>query len=211
MYTSFGGMYDKKLQRAPTCAHGLFERPKHSAAPFTEGPRYLDTQPPRTRKLGFGTKNANVRDEFISSVSKSIMWRTTTEKENRLRFLTSKKTGELAKTLRASGYRGDLRNLDRALATMASRDPGPALASTRSPSGRKITHFDRIRGEDRHTFKPRAKLMDRKRDRRYGLFKPSSASIGYRVQTAAVERPKHTVPNEMKTFWNTGHLNSTLR
>ncbi|KDO28378.1 hypothetical protein SPRG_06617 [Saprolegnia parasitica CBS 223.65] len=75
----------KQFQTAPakdTCdGKGYFERKIYASDPLVDGVMYLKTQPPETRKAGFGTKDASRRDEFMSHV-RTEQYRETLHRED---------------------------------------------------------------------------------------------------------------------------------
>lgn len=75
-------------------------------------------------------------------------------------------------------------------------------ASVRSASGRRIFNFDRVVGEDRWAYNPREQLKDKGRERRYGLIRPSSATIGEGARRAQAQRPSLGKSHTMAAFFD---------
>lgn len=225
MTTSFGGRYDKRLGRARMVDNHAFN-PVHypeKGIPYQQYVPYLKTQPPHTRKLGFGTKNASVRDEFLSSAIKGELWRQTILKENKLQHDMNEKMKETRRGGSRGGSRGGRRPPRRPMsASMAGTGKGglldPAastnfrLATTRAQprdsSGKKIFHFDRTCGHARFTYNPRADVIKphTKREKRYGSMRPSSADIGRLAKDAPSAKSKFGVVNRRREMWDSGHL-----
>ena len=74
----------KQFTTAPsknTCnGMGYFQKRTYSSDPLADNMMYLKTQPVDSRKLGFGTKDAHRRDEFMSHI-RTEQYRETLKRE----------------------------------------------------------------------------------------------------------------------------------
>lgn len=166
--------------------------------------KYITTQPLDQRKKGFGTKDANKRDEFCNDI-RTEQYRETLRKEKELNAESSeviqmKLTKMLSErdTLRASIKSGTLDDM------------------AQSKYSQKIHQYDV--GRNRLTdFNPRStKDTFYHFDSEHGRYvgdgpKPISYEIGDNAWSVHYRPPQHGGKSEVRNFYDKSHLGTTVR
>lgn len=167
--------------------------------------KYITTQPLDQRKKGFGTKDANKRDEFCNDI-RTEQYRETLRKEKELNAESSEvlqmkltKMLENRDTMRASMRSGALDD----------------MGATNKYS-QKIHQYDigRTRVTD---FNPRATKDSFYRfDSTHGRYvgettKPVSYEVGDGAWSVHYRPPQHGGKSEVKNFYDKSHLGTTAR
>lgn len=77
----------------------------------------------------------------------------------------------------------------------------PYTRSSKAARSRRVFAYDQVHGDERWDMQPTAKLKDKSRDRRYGLIRPSSASIGEGTRNMQAQRPAFGKTNSLRAFY----------
>lgn len=180
-------MCDRVPQNAGSGYFGKFE---HKGESYQETRSYLKTQPLESRKNGFGTRDANRRDEFAATIRTS-QYRETLRKEQRI--MDAARDGEAEKqmldTLR-------IREEEKRAAEGESflYDIGRSKTTDFNPKCVKDSFYD-------HKEKFRGDV-----EKNHGPYLPSSLTVGEGIWNAKYDRPAKGSVSATKNFKDNSHL-----
>jgi len=178
---------DRKPQNS---GGGYFGQVAHASELYNETKLYLKTQPLDQRKKGFGTRDANRRDEFAATIRTS-QYRETLRKEQRLMDANRDKSAEkeMLETLR-------LRDEEKRAAEGDSflYDIGRSKTTGFNPKSVKDSFYD-------HKEKFRGDV-----EKNHGPYLPSSLTVGEGIWNAKYDRPAKGSVSATKNFKDHSHL-----
>lgn len=187
------------MQEHPNNAeNGNFSKIRYESGSYKEVNLYIETQPLDSRKQGFGSRDANRRDEFSNSV------RTEQYRETLLKELKVKEKN-------APNYLAEIERLKQERASTAplsmTRTRGHPLNETYNDFvpqydiGRKrVTPFDPKAIKDTYY------KFDTNYDKRMGSCRTSSSTIGECAWDLTYKPPSHGGRSEVKNFFDKSHL-----
>lgn len=166
--------------------------------------KYITTQPLDQRKNGFGTKDANKRDEFCNDI-RAEQYREILRKEKMM-------SGESAEVIQQRLTKM-LEDRDKFNATLHTGSHDDAGATGFSYSQR-VRQYDigrtRVTPFDPRSTKDAYYQFEHTRPKRFGDGpKPISYDIGDAAWTTTYRPPQHGGKSEVKNFYDKSHLNVT--
>jgi hypothetical protein len=172
---------------------------EYKSAGFLEDIKYINKQPLDSRKKGFGSRDADRRDEFSSSI-RTEQYRETLRKEIARSTKDSKKIEEELQQLIASASKNPESEQDNG----ASNDSSSFSYNTTVPLydiGRtRVTQFDpRASRDSFYRFKS-------DREKRLGNTRPLSQEIGDGAWKVTYKPPTYGGRSEVKNFFDRSHL-----
>lgn len=178
--------------------NGHFAKVTYVAEGFSEGNKYITTQPLDGRKRGFGTRDAHRRDEFCNDI-RTEQYRETLRKEKLL-------TGEGPEAIKEK--------LTKLLAERAHRDLTMGSSASKSSTFRdeKVHQYDigrtRTTAFDPKSTKDAFYRFDSDNGRCVGeTNRPVSYDIGDNAWAVTYKPPSHGGKSEVKNFYDKSHLN----
>lgn len=185
--------------------HGNFSKIEYKSAGFQEDIKYINKQPLESRKKGFGSHDADRRDEFSSSI-RTEQYRETLRKEMAKTGKKSKELEEEIERMRKeideeynhemSRYKEGNLNATNDSVNFSYDSSVPLFDIGRT----RVTQFDPKASKD--TFY----RFQSEREKRLGSTKPVSYTIGEGSWTVTYKPPQHGGKSEVKNFFDRSHL-----
>ena len=174
--------------------NGNFSKLTYVPQGYNDGVNYKDTQPLEKRKKGFGSHDANRRDEFTNFIA-TQRYRETLKKE---KSLTTEKPSEIAERLQNIFRERETIETKKGLKRSFRNDKIHMYDIGRS----RTTDFDPMSGRDSYY------KFDAELGREYGtLAKPTNCDIGELAWSVSYRSPKFGGKSEMRNFYDKSHLN----
>lgn len=175
--------------------NGNFAKLTYVAEGYSDSIKYKDTQPLDARKRGFGTRDANKRDEFTNVIA-TERYRETLHKEKLL-------TAESPEALNAK--------LTKLLADRAASD-SQSMTKSKAFRTERVHQYDigrtRTTEFDPKSIKDNFYRFDNDYGKEFGgTNKPVSADIGESAWNCHYKPPSFGGKSEVKNFYDKSHLN----
>lgn len=175
--------------------NGNFSKLTYVPEGYKDGVNYKDTQPLEKRKNGFGSHDADRRDEFTNFIA-TERYREMLKKEQ---LLCVEKPGDIERKLRK--LLEERQNLE-----------SSKVSSKRTFRNEKFHLYDigrsRTTDFDPKSSKDRSYKFDPDHGREYGsIAKPIGCEIGELAWTVTYKAPKFGGKSEMRNFYDKSHLN----
>jgi hypothetical protein len=190
-----------KLKYVPPFAKKTTLEPGEQRENIADTIKYISTQPLDQRKKGFGTRDANRRDEFCNDI-RTEQYRETLRKEKSLNAESADVIQEkLAKLM------GDKSKFD-TMFKSGSMDDSQSLYGTR------VRQFDigrtRITPFDPKSTKDTFYKFGNTEQKRFGETpKPASTEVGGAAWEVTYKPPTYGGRSEVKNFYDKSHLNTS--
>lgn len=172
----------------PTNAeNGNFGKLTYAPSVFKETNMYLATQPLDKRSKGFGSKDASRRDEFTSSI-RTEQYRQSIRKE-------------MQHFNHTDALPSDTLERAQSAPNMLLSASGTLRRETLYDIGRtKVTEFDPKSTKDRFY------KSSTDRERKLGLYQPTSTIIGQSAWNTEYKPPSHGAASLVKNFFDNSHI-----